>query len=434
LKCGETLRGVTATPVLLVVKDILALDGLDARSLPTVARRSLVTALVPELGYVRAAPALEGDEAQVLARCAALGIAAVVAKPKDAPYAAEKPTWTLVETGAAPRSRTAVDHGGALRKVTVSNREKIFWPAQATTRPAVRAYTKGDLVDYYASVADVLCPFLKERPVILVRYPDGIEGKSFFQWRVPAGMPPWIRTLTIRDAEDERVKSGAKTAKRGFLVEDPSTLVYIANLGCIPLHVLASRARDLGQADFFTIDFDVKQSELRHAITLARTLKGLLDAIGLVGYPKTSGQTGLHVLVPLGAGQTFETARALADLLGRLLVEQHPDLATMERVVARRGPRVYVDTGQTGASRAIVAPYSVRAVPGATVSTPLAWDEVVPELDPRAFTMVTVPERLARRGDLLAGLLAERPDVPRAVATLAEVVPRSVRRSGDRRA
>lgn len=434
LQRGETLRAVTATPVQLVVKDVLAIDGLDTRPLPTVARRSLVTALVPELGYLRAATALEADEAHVLASCTALGIAAVVAKPKDAPYDAEKAAWTLLQTGAAPRSRATVDHGAAsaqtaLRQVVVSNREKIFWPAE----PPVRAYTKGDLVDYYAAVADVLCPFLKGRAVILVRYPDGIDGKSFFQWRVPVGMPPWIRTLTIRDAEDERVKSGEKTPKRGFLVDDPSTLVYVANLGCIPLHVLASRTPDLTQADFFTIDFDVKQSELRHAITLAQTLKRLLDAIGLAGYPKTSGQTGLHVLIPLGRGQTFDTARALADLLGRLLVEQHPDIATMERVVSRRGPRVYVDTGQTGTSRAIVAPYSVRAVPGATVSTPLSWDEVVPELDPRAFTMATVPQRLARRGDLLAGLLAERPDVAAAVAKLAEVVPRSVRpRSRDR--
>jgi bifunctional non-homologous end joining protein LigD len=182
------------------------------------------------------------------------------------------------------------------------------------------------------------------------------------------------------------------------------------------------------EADFVTIDFDVKQSELRHAVTLAKTLRRLLDAIGLPGYPKTSGQTGLHVLVPLGPAQSFETARGLAELLGRLIVSRHPDIATMERVVAKRGPRVYVDTGQTGATRAIVAPYSVRAVAGARVSTPLLWDELDEggsALDPAAFTIATVPARIAKIGDPMASLLADRPDLPAAVAKLASLVGES---------
>jgi bifunctional non-homologous end joining protein LigD len=325
--------------------------------------------------------------------------------------------------------------------VIVSNRDKVFWPADPSAK--VHAYTKGDLVDYYGTIADVLVPYLEDRPVILVRYPDGIAGKSFFQWNVPVGMPPWIRTLTLHDVDETFLGSGTgrssgprassppptqKTPKRVFLVDDPSTLVYIANLGCIPLHVLASRAPDLSRADFFTIDFDVKQSTLRHAVRLALTLRELLDEIGLTGFPKTSGQTGLHVLVPLGPNQSFDTARALADLLGRLLVERHPDLATMDRMVVRRGNKVYVDTGQTGTSRAIVAPYSVRAVAGATVSTPLAWNEVTADLDPREFTIKTVPPRIAERGDLLKGLLSAQPDVPAAVAKLAEVVPRTMGR------
>ena len=441
---GDTHRAVTSTPVVLVVKDVLALGDLDTRPLKLEDRRSILTALLPPLGVLRAATPLEGDEARVLATCASLGIAAVVAKPRGSRYTAGAGTWTLLSTGVPPKNRAAIDHRAqdrstALRQVVVSNRDKVFWPADPKAH--VRAFTKGDLVDYYASVAEVLVPYLRDRPVILVRYPDGIDGKSFFQWNVPAGMPPWIRTLTLHDVDEPLVApprtraaggrasspapAAPKTAKRVFLVDDPSTLVYIANLGCIPLHVLASRAPDLSRADFFTIDFDVKQSELRHAITLAQTLHELLDEIGLPGFPKTSGQTGLHVLVPLGPGQSFETARALADLLGRLLVEQHPDLATMDRLVTRRGARVYVDTGQTGTSRAIVAPYSVRAVPGATVSTPLSWDEVTPDLDPRAFTIETLPVRLAKRGDLLKGLLGSRPDVQAAVQRLAELVPRT---------
>jgi bifunctional non-homologous end joining protein LigD len=454
LASGDAHRAITTTPVILVVKDVLALSNLDVRPLKLEKRRDLVTALLPPVGFLRAASPLEGDEAHVLATCASLGITSVIAKAKSSPYVEGPGHWTLLSTGIAPRSRSVVDHKAhdrraTLRQVVVSNRDKVFWPADAETNtPAI---TKGELVDYYASVAGIVGPYLKDRPVVLVRYPDGIEGKSFFQWNVPVGMLPWIRTLTLHDVDEAPLSSGAplsrppasrastpprasspppsqKTPKRVFLVDDPSTLVYIANLGCIPLHVLASRAPDLSRADFFTIDFDVKQSDLRNAVTLARTLRGLLEEIGLVGYPKTSGQTGLHVLVPLGPNQSFETARALADLLGRLLVEQHPDIATMDRMVSRRGERVYVDTGQTGTSRAIVAPYSVRAVPGATVSTPLSWDEVTPDLDPRAFTIKTVPARLMERGDLLKGLLDARPDVQTAVARLADIIPRSIGR------
>jgi bifunctional non-homologous end joining protein LigD len=399
--------------------------------------------MLPPVGALRAATALEGDEARVLASCASLGIARVVAKAKGSRYSPRERPWLRRATGIQPRPRVVVDHGAsgarpALRQVVVSNREKVFWPAEG--------YTKGDLVDYYESIANVLLPYLKDRPVILVRYLDGIEGKSFFQWNVPAGMPPWVRTMTLHEVEAYKAVVDAappsqgpprarrseaaplpsqRTRKRGFLVDDASTLLYIANLGCIPIHVLASRAPDLTRADWVTIDFDVKSSALRHAMTLASTLRELLDEIGLPGFPKTSGKTGFHVLVPLGTSQGFDTARALAGLLGRLLVERHPDIATMERVVSRRGDKVYVDTGQTGPSRAIAAPYSVRAVPGATVSTPLCWDEVVPDLDPRAFTMRTVPRRVAARGDLLRGLLGVEPDVAGAVAKLADVVRRA---------
>jgi bifunctional non-homologous end joining protein LigD len=445
---GEAHRAVTLTPVFLVVHDLLALGDADTRTLPVEARRELVTSLLPSVGVLRAATLLDGEESAILSSCAALGLSTVVAKPRGSTYDA-RADWRELATGIPPASRSIVQHTGhgvhaGPARVVVTNRDKVFWPDEPSAPGG--HYTKGDLVDYYDRVADVLLPYLKDRPTILVRYPDGIHGKSFFQWNVPVGMPSWVRTMTMHEVEDfvatpdtpppsshrsrsrrpsvvppsSRAPSSQKTPKRVFLVDDRATLLYIANLGCIPLHVLASRAPDLTRSDFLTLDFDVKQSELRHAITLTRTLRALLDEIGLPGFPKTSGQTGLHVLVPLGPNQSFDTARALADLLGRLLVDRHPKLATMERIVARRGDRVYVDTGQTGTSRAIVAPYSVRAVAGATVSAPLAWDEVTPSLDPRIFTMRSVPPRVAKEGDLLAGLLRAEPDVPGAVAKLAE--------------
>ena len=166
----------------------------------------------------------------------------------------------------------------------------------------------------------------------------------------------------------------------------------------------------------------MQRSTFQNGVKIALELRGLLDRIGLRGYPKTSGQHGLHVLVPLGPGVSFETAQALNALLGRLVGARHPDIATLDRVVERRGPRVLVDIGQTGRRRTIVAPYSVRAFPGATVSAPLAWSEVDESLDPAKFTLRTVPDRVARVGDLARGVLEDQPDVPAAVAALERIV------------
>src|SRR5262249_22318640 len=155
---------------------------------------------------------------------------------------------------------------------------------------------------------------------------------------------------------------------------DTEGLVFVANLGTMPIHVLAARVRTLEQCDFFTLDFDVKHSTLAAAIEICGTLRDLLDEIEMPGFVKTSGQTGLHVFVPLGPGIGFPVAQTLAGLLGKLLCARHPDKATMERMVQRRGPRVYIDTGQTGPTRTIVAPWAVRATPEASVSTPIRWD------------------------------------------------------------
>jgi bifunctional non-homologous end joining protein LigD len=249
---------------------------------------------------------------------------------------------------------------------------------------------------------------------VLVRHPDGIEGKSFFQWRPPQGTPSWLRTRELRDDEDVEDR-GTKSV---FLIDSVDALVHIANLGAIPIHVLASRAGNLEHGDFFTIDLDLGVNPFKLAAELALTLRGLLEEVGFIGYPKTSGQKGLHVLVPVGPGVGFTATKALAELFGRLLEAEHPGIATMERRVSQRGGKVYIDTGQTGRSRTIVAPYSVRAHPGATVSTPLRWEEVHASLDPKRFTIVTVPTRLVEQGDPMAGLLAERPDVASAIGKL----------------
>jgi bifunctional non-homologous end joining protein LigD len=309
---------------------------------------------------------------------------------------------------AAPQRSAPAQRGPAARtRVLLTNRSKVFWPNEGIT--------KGELLDYYDAVSEQLLPYLRERPVLMVRYPDGIEGKSFYQWNVPKGTPDWIETQTLPSAEYNRDVTF-------FHIRDRDTLLYIINLGCIPLHVLAARFGQLDRCDFLTIDFDLGESTLEHAITLARTLHGLLSELGLPGFPKTSGQTGLHVLVPLG-GVAFGAATSLASLLGHLLHVRHPELSTLERTRAKRPKKVvFIDTGQTGHARAIVSPYSVRAHAGATVSTPLRWDEVGPGLAPARFDIRSVRERLTETADPMRELLTITPDVHGALARLESLI------------
>ncbi|MGE3669918.1 MAG: DNA ligase D [Polyangiaceae bacterium] len=312
------------------------------------------------------------------------------------------------------RPQTAGRRGERLiTRAHLTNQAKVFWPDEG--------YTKGELCEYYAAIADTLLPFLKGRPIMLVRYPDGITGKNFYQWNAPKGTPDWLRTLQIRHEERD-----GKTVST-FLIDDADGLIHIANLGCIPIHVLACREGSLDTCDFLTIDFDMADNPFRHAVTLALSLRDLLGELGLVGFPKTSGQTGMHVMIPMGdaargGGVPFETAKILVELIGRLLWLRHQDITTMERRVTERGGKILIDVGQTGRSRTIVGPYSVRAYPGARVSTPLEWDEVHLALDPAAYTMFTVPARMAEREDPLRGLMDVEVDVVSAVAKLERLL------------
>jgi bifunctional non-homologous end joining protein LigD len=350
------------------------------------------------------------DQAPTDCTAAPPGEIAMVAAPAAAP--AEAKPAEAPAAGQDPRPGAGSGRSGSEeRRAAITNKSKVLFPDDG--------YTKADLWAYYEGIAPTLLPYLEDRPIVLVRYPDGILGKHFFQWNAPPGMPSWVRSFSIHVEDEDR------NEKRVFIVNDVDSLLFIANLACIPIHVLGCRKDTLDQCDFFTVDFDLKGVALRKAVTLALTLHELLQAIGLVGFPKTSGQSGLHVLVPLGPGVSFATARAMSEVLARLLVQRHPDLGTLERAVSKRGDRVYVDTGQTGPSRTIVSPYSVRATAGARVSTPLSWGEVTPDLDPSVFTIKTTVERVAQRGDPMAPLLHALPSVGAAVSALEVLVSES---------
>src|SRR6059036_75229 len=290
------------------------------------------------------------------------------------------------------------------REVKFSNLDKVFWPDEG--------YTKGDLIEYYRALSPWLLPYLKDRPVVLTRYPDGITGKSFFQKDAPGFVPEWIRTERMWSEDTQREIDY-------FICDDEASLLYIINLGSIPLHLWASRTPTLERPDWCILDLDPKEAPFTHVVTVARAVRKLCDEIDLPCFVKTSGSTGLHVLLPLGRQCTYEQARSLGGLLARVIAGQLPDVATITRQVGKRGARVYLDYVQNGHGRLLVAPFSVRPLPGAPVSTPLLWREVGPKLDTRRFTIRSVPGRMKKlQDDPLLPVLDTKPDLVAALEHL----------------
>ncbi len=292
--------------------------------------------------------------------------------------------------------------------VAVTRPEKVFWPAEG--------YTKGDLDSYYQAVTPWLMPFLRDRPVVLDRYPDGIEGKSFFQKKAPGFVPDWVVTREIWSDE------GVGEEARYYLANDGHALRYLINLGAIPLHVWHSRLETLQQPDWCVLDLDAKDAPFACVIKTARAIHELTKTIGLPSFVKTSGATGAHVLIPLGADLTYDQSKQLGEVLCKVIFQRLPEETSIARLPSRRKGKVYLDFLQNGYGKLIVAPYSVRPRPGAPVSTPLRWNEVTAKLDPAKFTIKTVPARLRRmKSDPWAQVLETVPDLPRALARLAEV-------------
>jgi bifunctional non-homologous end joining protein LigD len=291
------------------------------------------------------------------------------------------------------------------RTINFSNLKKVYWPEER--------YTKGDLIDYYRAVARWILPYFRNRPLVMTRFPDGIDGKSFYQKDAPEFAPEWIRTVHIWSEETQR-------EIRYFVCDDEDSLVYIANLGSIPLHIWASRVGSLEQPDWCVLDLDPKEAPFRDVIRTAQVLHRLCDAIGLPNYVKTTGKTGLHILLPLGRQITYAQSRTLGELLARCVLRELGDIATIVRHVTKRGDKVYLDYLQNRHGQTIVAPFSVRPLPGATVSMPLVWDEVADGLDPRTFTIKNAVARMeGLTSDPVVEVLEQKPDLEEVLQRLA---------------
>jgi bifunctional non-homologous end joining protein LigD len=284
------------------------------------------------------------------------------------------------------------------RELRLTRLHKVFWPEPDHV-------TKGDLVEYYRTIAPYALPYLKDRPTVLTRYPDGITGEMFYQKDLPDWAPPWLRTMPLWSEHSQR-------EIHYLLLDDADGLQFVANMASIPIHCWASRVTDLEHPDWTIVDLDPKNAPREHVVPLALAIHELCEAIALPNYVKTSGQTGLHVLIPLAGQCTFEQARQLAYLLGMIIERQHPKMATTARNPAARGGRVYLDWGQNAHGQLLVAPFSVRPVQGAPVSMPLEWDEVVPDLDPKTFNLRNALARVETwKRDPIAPVLTTRPDL-----------------------
>jgi bifunctional non-homologous end joining protein LigD len=335
----------------------------------------------------------------------AAGLPAVVAKEASGTYVSgPSPTWREIParpaTDAEKRDLLEVLKETAPRKtkhkIKFSNLEKIYWPKEG--------FTKGDLIDYYDKVAELIVPYLHERPVHMLRYPDGIEGKAFYQKDAPEHIADWI---TI-----EPIVSESKSKPIRFIIcNDRDTLLYMVNLGSIDLHPWLSRRGSLDSPDWAILDLDPDGSPFPHVVRVARAIGKVLRGIGLRPYLKTSGASGLHVYVPLLPGYTYDHAVQFCEGIARLVAQDHQDIATVERVVNRRGGKVYIDFLQNRRGQTVVPPYVARPVPGASVSTPLDWDELDSELHPSMFTIENMLPRIARLGDLFRGTLTDKQDL-----------------------
>ena len=288
---------------------------------------------------------------------------------------------------------------GLDRGVRLSNVDKVFFPGEG--------FTKGDLIQYYVSIAPMLLPHLEDRALSLNRFPDGIAGGSFYEKQCPSHAPEWVVTAPIFSTH------------RGAAIDfctapDRETLAWLANLGCVEMNAWLSRVESTGTPDFAVFDLDPQEGvEWDQVVYVAGLINVVLERLGLATYPKTSGATGLHIYVPLDPRYDFARVRRFVEVVGRMVETADPDTVTMQWDIAKRGHRVFIDHNQNVAGKTMASVYSVRPHPGAPVSMPITWEEIG-TVRPAEFTIATIWERLRLTGDLFAPVLigGQRLEVP----------------------
>jgi bifunctional non-homologous end joining protein LigD len=337
--------------------------------------------------------------------CVREGEAKMARARKDETARATKPAARKEGTRESPTERS-VSAASTASVMKLTNPTKVLFPRDGIT--------KTDVAEYYASIAHVMLPHLAGRPIGVQRWPNGIDEEAWFQQNAPEKIPDFVRIV------DTGPKHGSK---RKIVVENESTLLWLANLAALTIHQWASHVppgtkapaeivRALGQADYTALDLDPGDGPWDHVVQVAEAIRRLLDQLELVSVVKTSGQRGLHILIPFSRGPSHVEATDFGKKLATAVAAALPKIATVERMKAKRNGRLYIDFLQNGEGKTVVAPYSLRAKDGAPVSTPVAWSEVTRKLSPDGFTLRDVPERVAKLGDLFAGALSAKQVMP----------------------
>ncbi|HVV90013.1 MAG TPA: non-homologous end-joining DNA ligase [Solirubrobacterales bacterium] len=411
-------RRARENPATFVIFDLLHLDGEDLTDAPYRRRRELLAGLELEGEAWRVPANATRRIKELLAASAGQGVDGLVLKKQSSLYAPGRRTgeWLLVrgkESDPVPaKGITAAAESFAKgkfrlrvgdRELTVSNLDKVLYPATG--------FTKGDLIDAYADLAEVLLPHLRGRPVTLKRYPDGVEGKFFYEKRCPPHRPDWLATARIYSASH-------KGDIDYCLLEDLPSLLWAANLANIELHTSLARVADLDRPDSLVFDLDPgAPADIVDCARIALRLHGLFAQLGLDSYAKTSGSKGIHLHVPLNGTATFAESRPFAKAVAETLEARFPDEVVSRQAKTRRKGRVLIDWSQNDAHKTTASVYSIRAKERPTVSTPLEWEEVeaaveAGDADALVFTVEDLRARIGAKGDLYAPLLTRKQDLP----------------------
>jgi bifunctional non-homologous end joining protein LigD len=320
---------------------------------------------------------------------------------RSTPFTAALPRPLEVERSGRDAWFTQIDG----RELRLSNLDKVFWPDEG--------YTKGDLIVYYLNVAELILPHLRDRPLTMKRMPNGVDGDFFYEKNAPPTTPDWMPRCPV---PSEDAKGGLIDY---LMVDSAAGILFVANLGCIEFHPLHSRCGTVEQPDYLFFDLDpFPPITFDDVLAVAMHVKVALDALGLVGYPKTSGATGVQIYVPIEPGYGYDRVRDLVGQIGRMINRADPDRTTMLWEVKKRSGKVFIDHNMNRLGANIAAVYSVRPEPAATVSTPLTWDEVEAGVRPQDFTIETVWERFATRGDLFEPVRTRPQDIAPALEAL----------------
>jgi bifunctional non-homologous end joining protein LigD len=291
--------------------------------------------------------------------------------------------------------------------VEVSSQDKEMFPDAGLT--------KGDVIDYYRRIASIMLPHVKERPLTMQRFPDGLQDAGFYQKAAPDYFPDWIERVSLRLKEDQEQQSQV-------VCNNEATLVYLANQACLTPHIWLSKTDNLDHPDRLVFDLDPATGDFEPVRTAARLLRKLLDEIGLVPYLMTTGSQGLHLVIPLDRQAGFDSARAFGRAVAQRLADEHPDRLTTEISKEKREGRIFLDYLRNAYGQTTVAPYALRARPQAPVATPLDWDELSnPKLHPRRYTMKNVFRRLGQKADPWQNMMTDARSLEDAQRQLAQL-------------